>query len=317
LPVRAIGLGLVALLATVAPTLAQPTYPAGSRIGLTPPKDMTASKRFSGFENAAKAASISMMEMPAEAYSQLAGGLTKEALARQGVTASGRQELTLGGKPAILVSGDQTVGGARLRKWVLALSDPGTTVFIVAQCRFEGGYSDEEMQATLKSVALRAPLSLDEQLAALPFKLGTTAGLRPVRSVAGNALFLTEGPLDVVKEAEQPVLVVASSFTPSPPPGEARERFARAALASGQSVRDIAIERSGPYRLKGQDWHEIVATGTEAASGQPVVVLQTIRFGQNRYLRMVGLTRKDARDRDLPRFRAVIDAVEADDGALK
>ncbi|HEX2510055.1 MAG TPA: hypothetical protein VHK66_05995 [Microvirga sp.] len=314
---RAIGLGLVALFATVAASLAQPTYPPGSRIGLTPPQDMTASKRFSGFENAAKGASISVMEMPADAYAQLAGGLTREALARQGITVMARQELKLGGKPAILISADQTAGSTKLRKWVLALSDPGTTAFVVAQCLSEGGYSEEEMQASLKSVALRAPLSLDEQLAALPFKLGTTAGLRPVRSVSGNALVLTDGPLDVVKEAEQPVLVVASSFMPSPPPGEARERFARAALASNQSVRDIAIERSGPFRQKGQDWHEIVATGTDAASGHPVVVLQTIRFGQSRYLRMVGLTRKDTRDRDLPRFRSVIDGVEADDGALR
>ena len=29
---------------------------------------------------------------------------------------------------------------------------------------------------------------------------------------------------------------------------------------------------------------------------------------------MVGLARKDTRDRDLPRFRAVIDGVEADEG---
>lgn len=314
---RAFGLGLLVCLATVTMSLAQPTYPPGSRIGLTPPRDMTASKRFSGFENPAKAASISVIEMPAEAYAQLAGGLTREALARQGIALTERQELTLGGKPAVLISGEQTAGGTKLRKWVLALSDPGTTVFVVAQCLSEGGYSDPEMQAALKTVALRAPLPLDEQLAALPFKLGATAGLRPVRSVSGNAVVLTDGPLDVVKGAEQPVLVVASSFTPSPPPGEARERFARAALASNQNIRNIAVESSGPFRLKGQDWHEILATGTDAASGQPVVLLQTIRFGQSRYLRMVGLTRKDARDRDLPRFRAVIDGIEADDSVLR
>jgi hypothetical protein len=38
--------------------------------------------------------------------------------------------------------------------------------------------------------------------------------------------------------------------------------------------------------------------------------MQTIRFESDRYLRMVGMTREESRDRLLPRFRAVIDSVE-------
>jgi hypothetical protein len=309
---RSVRLGLLACLVTVTAAVAQPSYPPGSRVGLMLPKDMAASKRFSGFENAAKGASINVMEMPAEAYPELAKGFTKEALAHQGITLTAREDLKLNGKPAILIAGEQAAGGAKLRKWVLALSDPSTTAFIVAQSFSEGGYSDQEMQAALKSVALRAPLTMDEQLAALPFKLGTMAGFRPVRTHAGNGVFLTDGPLDVVKAMEQPVLVVSSSFAPVPPTAESREQFARAALAANDTVKDLRIERAEPFRLKGQDWHEIVAKGTDAASGQPVVVVQTIRFGQGRSVRMIGITRAERRDRDLPRFRAVINAVEAD-----
>lgn len=309
---RAIRLGLLAGLVAAGAALAQPSYPPGSRVGLTPPKDMVAAKRFSGFENPAKAASISVVEMPAEAYAQLATGLTKEALAGQGVTLTAREELKLDGKPAILIAGDQSVGGTKLRKWLLAVSDPATTAFVAAQSLAEGGYTEQEMQAALKSVALRAPLGIDQQLAALPFKLGTTGGFRPVRSIGGTSLLLTDGPLDMVKAVEQPVLILSSAFGPVPPAGEAREQFARAALASNQTFKDLRVERAEPFRLKGQDWHEIVATATEAASGRAVVVVQTFRFGQGGYVRMVGLTRAETRDRDLPRFRAVIDGVEAE-----
>jgi hypothetical protein len=308
---RATKIGLFACLLTVTAALAQPSYPPGSRIGLTPPKDMVVSKRFSGFENPAKGSSITVLEMPPEAYPELANGFTKEALARQGITATTREDLTLGGKPAVLVAGDQNAGGAKLRKWVLALSDPSATAFIVAQTFSEGGYSDQDMQAALKSVALRAPLPIAEQLAALPFKLTTTSGLRPVRTLSGNSVFLTDGPLDVVKNLEQPVLILSSAMAPVPAAAEAREQFARAALASHQSVKDVRIERAEPFRLKGYDWHEIVAKGTDA-SGQPVVMLQTIRFGPGRYLRSFGITRAETRDRDLPRFRAVIDGVDGD-----
>ena len=48
----------------------------------------------------------------------------------------------------------------------------------------------------------------------------------------------------------------------------------------------------------------------EAESGQPIVVMQTIRFEPDRYLRMVGLSRVEQRDQNMPRFRAVIDGVE-------
>ncbi|HEV2557160.1 MAG TPA: hypothetical protein VGU45_00900 [Microvirga sp.] len=309
---RAASLGLFACLVMGGVALAQPVFPPGSRVGIVPPKDMMAARRFSGFENPAKGTAITVAEMPAEAYVQLTAGLTKEALAGQGITLLAREELTIADKPAILIQGEQTAAGTKLRKWLLAVHDPGTTAFVVAQTPDEGGYSIEDMQAALRSVALRAPLSLDEQLASLPFRLGSTGGLRTVRTVAGNAVLLTDGPLDVVKAAEQPLLVVASSFGGSAPGNEAREQFARAALASNQNVRDLRIERSEPFRLKGRDWHEIVARGVDAASNQPVVVLQTIRFGQGRYIRAVGITRTETRDRDLPRFRSVIDGVEAD-----
>ena len=55
---------------------------------------------------------------------------------------------------------------------------------------------------------------------------------------------------------------------------------------------------------------EIVARAVEAESGQPIVVMQTIRFEPGRYVRMVGLTRAEQRDDNLRRFRAVIDGVE-------
>ena len=111
---------------------AEPVYPPGSRVGLIPPKDMVVSKRFTGFENPAKLASITIAEMPPEAYPQLAASLSREALKRQGVTVTSHETLKIGGHPAVLIAGDQE-GPAKLRKWVLALGDPATTTLLVAQ----------------------------------------------------------------------------------------------------------------------------------------------------------------------------------------
>jgi hypothetical protein len=289
---------------------ADPIFPPASRVGLVPPHDMVLSKRFTGFENEERAAAISVVEMPPEAYDQLAAGLTKDALKRQGLDVKARETFKVGDASGVLVSGAMT-GPVKGRKWVLAVKGKDMTALLIAQVQGGGdGYSEDEMRKALKTVALRGPVPLEEQVVALPFRIGDKAGFRPVRVMARNSILFTDGPSDTIKAVEQPVAILAVSLQPPPVPSERRNEFARAALNSNQLLKDIAYERSESFRFKGQDWHEIVARAKDAASGQPIVVMQTIRFEPDRYVRMVGLVRADERQQVLPRFRAMIDSVE-------
>ena len=289
---------------------AEAVFPPASRVGIVPLDDMVLSKRFSGFENSEKATAITISEMPAEAYDHLVAGLTKDSLKRQGIAVTGRETVMVGAAPGLLISGAMT-GRIKGRKWVLAVKGSDLTALLIAQV--EGGadgYSEQQMRKALTSVALRAPVSLDEQISALPFRIGDKAGFRPVRVLAGNSLLLTQGPLDTFKALEQPVVILAVSLTPAPQANDQRDRFARAALASNQSIKDVAVERAEIFRLKGQDWHEIVAKAVDTASGEPIIVMQTIRFEGDRYVRMVGVARIADRAEFLPRVRNVIDSVD-------
>jgi hypothetical protein len=298
----------LSLCLSVAAAAAQPVFPPGSRLGLTPPKGMEVSKRFTGFEDPGKA-SITLVELPAEAYAKLVEGFSKEVLEKQGVTVKAYEQLKVAGQPALYVAGEQA-GNAKLRRWVLAINEPSVTAMIVAQSAgSEQGYGEDEMRAALTSVALRAPRPVEEQMAPLPFKLGERAGFRPVRVLSGNALLLTEGPQDVIKDVEQPILVISNAAGPVPPTDEARERLSKAALGSNQTLKEFAIERSQSFRQGGVDWHEIVARAKDATSNEPVVVMQTIRFAPGTTLRMMGIAREDKRGALLPRFRSVIDSV--------
>src|SRR5919107_5227825 len=90
-------LALAAAFSLVAITFAaaaDPVFPPGSRIGLTPPKDMVLSKRFSGFESPAKFASITFTELPPEAYAQFEKSMTDEALKREGIAVRARETLS-------------------------------------------------------------------------------------------------------------------------------------------------------------------------------------------------------------------------------
>jgi hypothetical protein len=306
--VAAAALGFVLSVSSV--FAAEPVFPPASRIGIVPPKDMTLSKRFSGFENQEKESVINFVEMPAQAYSQLVSGLTKDALKRQGLSETSRENLKLGTKTGVLIGGTLS-GPVSGRKWVMAVKDADLTALVIAQVNGgQDGYSEAQMREALKSVALRSPVSLEEQVSALPFRIGETAGFRPVRVMSGNSVLFTDGPKDTIKGVEQPMVIMAASLNVPPPPGERRSQFAQAALNANQILKDIKIERSESFRFKGQEWHEIVAKAAEAESGQPIIVMQTIRFDPDRYVRMVGLTRVEQRDENLRRFRSVIDGVE-------
>lgn len=289
---------------------AEPVFPPGSRIGLEPPKEMELSKRFSGFEDAERLTSITIVEMPSAAFQQVSADLSKSEVKRQGLQERSRQTFKVGESEAILVSGVQSAKGEKVGKWILAIADNDMTGFVIAQSPAgRTGYSDKDMIKALKSVVIRAPLSFEEQALSLPFVVGEKEGFRIVRVVSGNSVVLTDGPRDNNLEGSQPVVVIGAS-PGAPVEVKAREAFAKQALGSTQNLRNLSVERSEGFRMKGDDWYEIVARATDVVTGRPVVVMQTIRFRDNGYLRMLAMVKAEDRVGTLTRFRNIIDNVE-------
>lgn len=300
---------LVALLASNAAFAADAVFPPGSRIGLVPPADMVPSEGIAGFRDPKTGSAIATIEMPAEAYPSLSASFGEDALKAQGFTLKSRETLKLGVGEALIISGDQDQGGAAVPKSVLLAAAPGMTVLVVAQSQPGASEADEaKLRDALKTVAFREPLSIPDQLSALPFTLGDLADFRPVRVMAGNSLMLTSGPADAVQGVDQPIMIIAHSVAPPPPPDQ-RDAMARQLLGSNTFLTETKLERSQGFRQGGAEWHEIVATAKDGRSGVPVVVLQTIRFTPGGYVRMVGIVKPDQRDDVMPRFRRIVDAV--------
>ncbi|KQP34778.1 hypothetical protein [Methylobacterium sp. Leaf100] len=298
---------------TQAGLAADPIFPASSRFGFEPPPDMVSSKRFSGFERVEGGATVSVVELPPNAFAELEQSFTDANLKQQGFIVSNRQAIKVAGDvDAVLFTGEQPAAdpsaGPAIKKWMLLVGDPTVTGIIIAQTTPDAE-TDESMVSMLTGVRIRPELTLDQQVAALPFRIGDPAGFRPVRVLAGNSVLMTQGPKDQMAALEQPILVLAQAVQP-PPQAEQREAFARTALASNQTMKDFIVERSQSYRQKGVDWHEIVARATDTPSGIPVVVSQTIRFAPDGYLRAVGVVRADHREGVLARFREVVDSVQ-------
>lgn len=290
-------------------------YVPGTGVGLVPPKSMVPSKTFSGFEDRNSGASILVAEFPPEAYAQILTTFTPEGLASSGLQASGPAvDLKLaGGQGGKLLRGKQTANGALYRKWVLLAKGPSNTAMVSVQVpdAQAGKMPDAAIEAALKTVALRAPPTLEDQISALPFKLGSREGFRVVRILAGSGLLLTDGPRDTIPDASQPVVIVASALGAiAAQDKDAREELAQQAFATIAGVSDVSIVSQKMTEKDGATWSRIEGRGTYRASQEAISTLQLMRFDKGGYIRVVAITRSLDRDRIVPRVDALAESVE-------
>ncbi|MBP1182781.1 hypothetical protein [Methylobacterium sp. PvR107] len=309
---RVLAVGTLAALVSAPAWAADPVFPPGSRFGFEPPADMGLSRRFSGFERKEGGATLSVVELPPNAFAELVSGFTDANLLSQGFAVEKREEVKIGDNEGMLYTGEQpadpNASAPAIRKWILVVGAPSVTGLVIAQA-LPDAETESTMRKLVTGVTLRPALSLSEQVDALPFRIADLAGFRPVRVLAGNSVLLTQGPKDQMQNLEQPILVLAQAVQ-QPPTAEQRDGFARAALASNQTLKDFVIERSQSYRSNGVDWHEIVARAIDQPTNVPVVVSQTIRFAPDGYLRALGVVREDQRSGVLAKFREVVDSVQ-------
>ncbi|MFG1416388.1 hypothetical protein V5F38_02820 [Xanthobacter sp. V0B-10] len=283
-------------------------FPRGAVVGLAPPAGMVESSTFSGFEDRARNASILIVDMPAEAYEQLEKGFTDEALAAKGITVESRGPFTLQGAKGYLVTGTQTAGPFRVRKWILLAGNDIATALVTAQVAEtdSAAVPDADVRAALATLSFRTP---EAQVAALPFTLTDLAGFRVVRTFGGATVMLTDGPKNVVEGAEQPYFVV--SVAPGAPREDERRQFAMRALSTLSGLKDMRLERAEPLRISQIPGFEVMAQAVDIKTGEPVKIVQWLRFGQTGHMRMVGIAKLDAFPEAYTRFRAIRDGIDA------
>lgn len=289
---KAILPALAGLLLATAASASEVVFPGASVAGIAPPAGMTASKKFAGFEDEATGSSILVVDMPAEAWPQLKAGMTPEALKSQGVELSGpAREMKLpGGEDALLMSGTQKIPGGVFRKWIVVANGKDATVLVTAQSPDTAAskLTASAIESALLGMKLRARPSASEQLGALPFVVGDPGGFRVVNTVAGSALLLTEGPLDTVKNASQPLVIVAGSMAGAPPAAQ-RQAFAKAAFGTVAGVSGLTVKED----KTGADGQGVISgTGKDASSGEAVSVIQVTRFSNDGFIRSILVSRE-------------------------
>jgi len=285
---------------------AEAVFPGGSSIGLAPPPGLALSSNFSGFEDAAKGTSVVITEMPVDAYASLAAKFNPEGLRETGIETAGPPENwpVQGSVVSKLLRGSQMAAGIKYRKWIVLVGAPTTTAMVTVQIPegVPGGLSDADVEQALRTIVVRAPPSLEEQITALPFRLSDAAGFRPIRVIAGATLLLTEGANDVATNSTQPMIIVASNLNTAPEPSE-RMDFARQAFASLTGIKDVRSDNETSSQADGAEWVDIDGSAKDAASGDTLYVAQIARFEASRYVRAILIVRDSEKDKYAERFR--------------
>jgi hypothetical protein len=292
----------------VAGAAADPVFPTGLRIGLEPPPGMSVSRRFPGFEDAGNKAAITLVELPLPAYGSVEKSMFE--FTPPGMTIEKREMLPFTDGVGILLVGKAAIDGVMMHHWfLLARSFGGANADVTALVTFTepeaalAVYSDTAVRAALASVTFRPP-PLAEQLATLPFKLGDLAGFHVMQALPAGGVIITDGPDNDI--GRQPYMIV-SVGTGAPVAPDDRARFARDML-SGAPLRELSVTSIEPMRLNGLSAIEVRATAKNLR-GEPVKLVQWVRFGAGGYMRIIGVVTPDNWDQLFNRFRAVRDGI--------
>jgi len=300
----------VALLISAAtPALAaDPVFPPGVRIGVTPLVGLNRAKAFVGFETEDKGVKVLMAELPADAYTEVMNAFKNSPAGVGGVkpesieTAAGLAYYTIEtGKD----------GTTNVRRYSMILPGGAFSGYIAVQVPENASkiYTDDAIRQMFASAAVRKEVPVEEQLAQMPFKVGELSGFKNVRTLAvGGAIVIADGDESKGFEAAPFMVVGLVGATPTQP--EDRGRFAQQAATTIPGVREARITMSEPLRIDGMPGYETRIDAVSGKDNTPVTVVQWLRFGGQSSLRIIGSAPREEWAKAFPRFRAVRDGIQ-------
>ena len=297
------------LISAVTPALAaDPVFPPGVRIGVTPLVGLNRAKAFVGFETEDKGVKVLMAELPADAYTEVMNAFKNSPAGVGGVkpesieTAAGLAYYTIEtGKD----------GATNVRRYSMILPGGAFSGYIAVQVPENASkiYTDDAIRQMFASAAVRKEVPVEEQLAQMPFKVGELSGFKNVRTLAvGGAIVIADGDESKGFEAAPFMVVGLVGATPTQP--EDRGRFAQQAATTIPGVREARITMSEPLRIDGMPGYETRIDAVSGKDNTPVTVVQWLRFGGQSSLRIIGSAPREEWAKAFPRFRAVRDGIQ-------
>jgi hypothetical protein len=310
-PIRllsAVALLLMAISLAFDPALAaDPVFPPGARVGMTPLVGLAPAKAFIGFETEDQSVKVLVGELPADAYGEVANAFKANPAGSNGI----KPESIETSAGVAYYTAESTRDGARsVRRYSMIL--PGGTFagYVAVQVpeNVSKIYTDDAVRQMFASAVVRKEVPVDEQLGLLPFKVTELSAFKNVRTLApGAAVIIADG--DETTGFEAAPFMVIGVVGSGPAQAEDRDRFAQQMATTIPGVRDARITMSDPMRIDGMPGYETRIDATSGKDNTAVTVVQWLRFGGSNALRIIGSAPRDQWTKAFPRFRAVRDGI--------
>jgi hypothetical protein len=311
-PIRltsAVALLVGVILLALGPALAaEPIFPPGIRIGLTPLVGLSPAKSFVGFETEDGGVKVLMAELPAEAYGEVVNAFKANPAGTGGIKP---ESIETSAGLAYYTIENAKDGATSVRRYSMILSGGTFSGYVAVQVPENAGkiYTDDAVRQMFASAVVRKQVPVDEQLGLMPFKFSELSNFKNIRTLApGAAVILADG--DEVTGFEPAPFMVIGLIGATPAQPEDRGRFAQQAATTIPGVRDARITMSEPIRIDGQPGYETRIDATSGKDNTAVTVVQWLKFGGSSSLRIIGSSPRDQWSTAFPRFRAVRDGIQ-------
>jgi hypothetical protein len=287
---------------------ADPVFPPGARVGLTPLVGLVPAKAFTGFMTEDQTVRVLVAEFPAAAFGEVMNGFkTNPALAN----APKPESLETGAGTAYYTADTVKNASGVFRHYSMILSGGTFSGYVDVQVPENSTkiYSDDAVRRMFASAVIRKEVPVDEQLALMPFKVGALGDFKNVRALgATGALLLADGDEATGFEAAPFMVIGLMAAMPTQP--EDRARFAEQAARTIPGMHSGRITMSEPVRIDGMAGYETRIDATSGRNDTPVTLVQWLRFGGGGSMRIIGSAPRDQWEKAFPRFRAVRDGIE-------
>jgi hypothetical protein len=307
-PIRLIS-AVALLIAAACPAFAaDPVFPPGMRVGLTPLVGMVRAKSFVGFETQDQGVKVLVTELPAEAYGEVMNAFKANPAGTGGIKP---ESIETAAGLAYYTAESAKDGATNVRRYSMILPGGTFSGYVAVQIpeNVSKIYTDEAVRQMFASAVIRKQVPIEEQLGLMPFKIGELSDFKNIRTLApGAALILADGDETTGFEAAPFMVIGLIASAPAQP--DDRGRFAQQAATTIPGVRDARITMSEPIRIDGQPGYETRIDATSGKDNTAVTVVQWLRFGSQNSLRIIGSAPREAWPKAFPRFRAVRDGIQ-------
>ncbi|WFU16928.1 hypothetical protein [Bradyrhizobium sp. CB3481] len=304
----AVALIVAALSSADSALAADPVFPPGARVGMTPLVGLNKARTFTGFETEDQGVKVLVTDLPADAYGEVANAFKANPAGAGGIKPESLE--TSAGLGYYTIENGKD-GATNVRRYSMILPGPTFSGYIAVQVPENASkiYTDDAIRQMFATAAIRTEVPVDEQLGLMPFKISELSSFKNVRTLApGAALILSDS--DEKKGFEiAPFMILGMIGSTAASPDD-RGRFAQQIATTIPGVRDGRITMNEPVRIDGQPGFETRIDAVSGKDNTPVTIVQWVRFGAQTSLRIIGSSPRDEWTKAFPRFRAVRDGIQ-------